>query len=69
MEKRHGVMDFSWIWGVLTGIILSPLTVLFYYKMKKRVKWLEVSFTIIFLLVILINYFIHVVYYVPRCIN
>ncbi len=55
--ERHRVMQMNWIWGVLAGLVLSPLTIFLYHKKKQRNKVLEISFTIIFIILTAIIYF------------
>jgi hypothetical protein len=54
--ERHRVKQMNWIWGVLFGVIFSPLTTVLYYKKIHRNKVLEVSFTTIFIFVTAIIY-------------
>src|SRR5690554_4452737 len=48
--ERHRVMQMNWIWGVLVGLVLSPLTIFIYHKIIKRNKVLEVSLTTVFII-------------------
>lgn len=52
--ERVRVMQMNWIWGVLVGLVLSPLTIFLYNK--KRNKMLEISFTTIFIILTVIIY-------------
>ena len=54
--ERHRVMQMNWIWGVLSGLILSPLTIVLYHKKIERNKALEVSLTTIFIILTAIIY-------------
>jgi hypothetical protein len=54
--ERHKVMQTNWIWGVLAGLIISPLAILLYYKKVKRNKILEISLTTIFIILTAIVY-------------
>ncbi|HEY8917807.1 MAG TPA: hypothetical protein VIM87_15290 [Chitinophaga sp.] len=54
-----GSDDWLGIYGIMTGLILSPLTILLYHKMKRRNKKMEVAVTAIFVFVttlVYINY-------------
>ncbi len=53
---RYRVMSMNWIWGVVAGIVLSPLTIILYHKKVKRNKILEISITIIFIVLTAIIY-------------
>jgi len=57
--ERHKVMQMNWIWGVLTGLSLSLLTILLYHKKVKRNKILEISLTTIFIILTAIVYIKH----------
>jgi hypothetical protein len=59
--ERHRVMQMNWIWGVLTGLVLSPLTIVLYHKKIKRNKLLEISLTSIFIILTAIIYTKHVI--------
>jgi hypothetical protein len=48
---KRRVMDMTWIWAVLVGFFLAPLSLFFYHKIKKRNRQLEISMTVLFLLV------------------
>ena len=39
------------VWGVLIGLVLSPILVFFYHKKIHRNQYLEVAFTVIFIVV------------------
>lgn len=54
-EKRR-VMQLSWMWGVLAGLILSPLTIVLYHKKVRKNKMLEISLTTIFIILTAIIY-------------
>jgi len=54
--ERHRVMQMNWIWGVLAGIFLSPLTIFMYHKKIQRNKILEISLTTIFIVLTSIIY-------------
>jgi hypothetical protein len=54
--ERHRVMQMNWVWGVLLGVIFSPLTTILYHKKIQRNKVLEVSLTTIFIVVTAIIY-------------
>jgi drug/metabolite transporter (DMT)-like permease len=54
--ERHRVMQMNWIWGVLFGVIFSPLTTILYHKKLHRNKVLEVSLITIFIVVTAIIY-------------
>jgi hypothetical protein len=56
---RHRVMQMNWIWGVLTGLVLSPLTIVLYHKKIKRNRVLEISLTTIFIILTAIIYIKH----------
>ena len=42
------------VWGVLIGLVLSPVLVFFYHKKIHRNQYLEVAFTVIFIVVTLL---------------
>ncbi len=46
---RQRVMNMTWILGVLSGLILAPLAVFIYHKFIKRQPILEISTTVLFL--------------------
>ncbi|SEL31370.1 hypothetical protein SAMN04488505_10213 [Chitinophaga rupis] len=48
--------DWTGIYGMLTGLILSPLTILFYHKIKRRNRKMEVAVITIFMFVTAIIY-------------
>jgi len=54
--ERHRVMQMNWIWGVLFGLIFSPLTIILYHKKIHRNKVLEIILTTIFIVVTAIIY-------------
>jgi hypothetical protein len=57
--ERHRVMQMNWIWAVLTGLVLSPLTIILYHKKIQRNKALEISFTTAFIISTAIIYIKH----------
>ena len=57
--ERNCVMQMNWIWGVLSGTIISLLTILVYHKFIKRNRLLEISLTTIFITVTIIIYVIY----------
>ena len=59
--ERHRVMQMNWIWAVLTGLVLSPLTIILYHKKIQRNKALEISFTAIFTILTAIIYIKHAI--------
>ena len=59
--ERHRVMQMNWIWGVLAGIVLAPLTIILYHKKTQRNKALEISFTAIFTILTAIIYIKHAI--------
>jgi hypothetical protein len=54
--ERHRIMQMNWAWGALIGLIISPLTILFYHKFIRRNKYLEILFTATFVVVTGITY-------------
>lgn len=56
--ERRRVMQMNWVWGVLSGLIISPLTILIYHKFVKRNRYLEISLTIIFIVMTTITFLI-----------
>ena len=50
-DKREHVMDMTWIWGVVLGLLLTPLTLAMYNKSKRRNRKLEIAVTAIFFIV------------------
>ena len=56
---RHRVMSLNWIWGVVAGIIISPLMVIIYHKFVKRNRLLEILLTIFFIITTIIIYIIY----------
>jgi len=59
--ERLGIMRMNWIWGVLAGLVLTPLTIVLYHKKIRRNKVLEISLTSIFIILTAIIY-IHLKY-------
>jgi hypothetical protein len=59
--ERHRVMQMNWIWGVLAGLVLSPLTIVLYHKKIQRNKALEISFTTVFIILTAIIYIKHAI--------
>lgn len=47
---KHRIMQMNWIWGAAIGLILSPLSIIFYHKKVQRNKTLEIILTTIFIL-------------------
>lgn len=56
---RQRVMNMTWIWGVLSGLILTPLAILVYHKFIKRQPILEISTTVLFLVLTAMVYVQH----------
>jgi len=56
--ERQRVMNWNWIWGVLGGLIFSPILVYKYHKSIKRNKILEMIFVGIFIIVSILIYLI-----------
>lgn len=54
--QRRKVMDASWIYGVIVGLILAPLMILLYHQKIKRNRIVETATTSIFLIVTAIIY-------------
>lgn len=54
---KHPTMDFSWIWGVIAGLILSPVTIVLYHKNNRRNQFIEIATTVLFLMVTISIYF------------
>ena len=57
--ERYRVMQTNWIWGILAGFILSPLTIVLYHKTITRNKVLEFSLTTIYIILTTIIYIKH----------
>jgi glucan phosphoethanolaminetransferase (alkaline phosphatase superfamily) len=57
--ERRRVMQMNWIWGVLAGLVLSPLAIILYHKKIKRNRVLEISLTTIFIILTAIIYIKH----------
>lgn len=57
--ERHRVMQMNWMWGVLTGLVLAPLTIVLYHKKIQRNKVLEISLTTVFIILTTIIYIKH----------
>lgn len=55
--ERRRVMGMNWIWGVLAGLILSPLMLILYHRKVRRNRILEISLTVVFILSTGIIYF------------
>lgn len=53
---RRRVMQMNWIWAVLAGLVLSPLTIILYHKKTQRNKALEILFTTVFIILSAIIY-------------
>lgn len=58
-EVRHRGMDMNWIWGVLAGIILSPLILLLYHTSKLRSSVIEAGVTALFVITTTVIYIIY----------
>ena len=56
---RQRVMNMTWIWGVLSGLILAPLAILAYHKFIKRQPILEISTVVLFLVLTTMVYVQH----------
>lgn len=54
--ERQRVMNMNWIWGVLGGIILSPIIIRKYHKSINRNKILELIFVAFFVIITTIIY-------------
>lgn len=50
-KEKKKVMSVNWIWGILFGVILSPIVVLYYHKRVNRIFLLEISLTGIFVFI------------------
>ena len=57
--ERHRVMDMSWIWGVILGFILSPLTIILYHREKVRNRSIEIGVTSLFLALTTVIYIVY----------
>jgi hypothetical protein len=57
--ERRRVMQMNWIWGVLAGLVLSPLAIILYHKKIKRNRVLEISLRTIFIILTAIIYIKH----------
>ncbi len=57
--KKRRVMDMNWVWGILGGIIISPIITIKYYKSVNKNKILELIFLILFIIVTTIIYFFY----------
>jgi len=57
--ERQRVMQMNWIWGVFTGLILSPLLVILYHKKINRNSLIEISMTTLFIISTAIIYIKH----------
>ena len=57
--ERHRVMDMSWIWGVILGFLLSPLTIILYHKSKVRNRSIEIGITTLFLVITIVIYIVY----------
>ncbi len=56
---RHRVMDRSWIWSVILGIILTPLTIILYHRKKVRNRSIEIALTSLFLVITTAIYIVY----------
>ena len=57
--ERHRVMSMSWMWGVLAGLVISPVVVFLYHRKIQRNKILEISLTTVFIISTAIIYITH----------
>lgn len=48
--KRYRVMNYTWVWGVIAGLILSPILLIIYRKSVQRNQLLEGIFVALFLM-------------------
>ena len=53
---RQRVMNMTWIWGVLSGLILTPFAIFAYHKFIEPKPVLEISITLVFLVVTTVIY-------------
>ena len=60
--EKHWLMQMNWIWGILVGLVLSPLTIALYHKKVKRNKILEISLTTVFIILTAIIYIKHEIF-------
>lgn len=47
--KKHRIMDMSWVWCVLCGLVFSPISLLVYHKAIMRNRAVEIIVTTIFI--------------------
>jgi len=52
-------MNMDWIWGVLVGIVLSPLMLIVYNKARPKHRIMEVVTTTMFLVITTVVYLIY----------
>ena len=47
--KKHRIMDMSWVWCVLCGLVFSPICLFVYHKVVIRNRAVEIIVTTIFI--------------------
>lgn len=57
--ERYRVMSMNWMWGVLAGLVISPVVVFLYHRKIQRNKILEISLTTVFIISTAIIYITH----------
>lgn len=57
--ERYRVMSMNWMWGVLAGLVISPVAIFLYHRKIQRNKVLEISLTAIFIISTSIIYITH----------
>lgn len=57
--QKHRIMQWQWLWGALSGIIISPLLVLFYHTKIKSNKIIERAYIIMFISASILIYVKH----------
>lgn len=54
--ERYRTMQMNWIWGVLAGLIVAPVSVYFYSKKRAKNKILEVGLTACYIICAFVIY-------------
>lgn len=58
-EVLYPVANMNWVWGVILGFILSPMTIILYHKTNSRNRLLEIGVTALFILSTTVIYIIY----------
>lgn len=57
IEGEHGGMSMAWMWGVVAGFTLSPISLVLYHQLEKRNRKFEIAFVLVYIIVSAVVYF------------